>query len=156
MRTLHPLQMLRVDKKQFLNQMKLVEKFDEIDDFFEEANLWYELWANRSQEDQGFKQQKEMDLFSLATHAQLLPAVHSAIFIALTLPSTTCTIERSFSTLRRVKTWLRSSMSDERLSGLCMMSVHRSKISSNKKEYIEKVIDMFGSESRRMKFLFSE
>ena len=33
-------------------------------------------------------------------------AVRYALLIALTLTSTTCTVERSFSTVRRVKTWL--------------------------------------------------
>ena len=36
----------------------------------------------------------------------------------LTHPASTCQVERSFSTLRRVKTWLRSTMSTERFAGL--------------------------------------
>jgi len=42
------------------------------------------------------------------------------------------------SSLRRVKTWLRSTMSDERLSGLCVMN-QREKISKDKykKGFIE-------------------
>lgn len=39
-------------------------------------------------------------------------------------PVGSCEAERSFSTLRRVKTHLRSTMSEERLAGLTMMSVH--------------------------------
>src|SRR5687768_10143292 len=53
---------------------------------------------------------------------------------------TTCTIERSFSTLRRVKTWLRSTMSDERLSALCMMSVHKERIEKLKTDFVEEVM----------------
>jgi len=87
-------------------------------------------------------------------HADLFPAVRHAICIALTLPVTTCTAERSFSTLRRVKTWLPSTMSDERLSGLCMMSVHREKISKDKQSFVERVVDRFGSEPRRLQLLF--
>jgi len=41
-------------------------------------------------------------------HADLFPAVRHAISIALTLPVTTYTADRSFSNLRRVKTWLQS------------------------------------------------
>ena len=33
--------------------------------------------------------------------------------------------ERSFSALRRLKLWTRSSMTEERLSGLAMMLIHR-------------------------------
>jgi len=36
----------------------------------------------------------------------------------------TCSIEHSFSILRRVKIWIRSTMEDERLSKLCMLSVY--------------------------------
>ena len=60
-------------------------------------------------------------------HADLFPAISHAICIALSPSVTTCTAERPFGTLRRVKTWLRPTMQDERLSGLCMMSVHREK-----------------------------
>ena len=42
-----------------------------------------------------------------------------------TLPVTTATAERSFSTLRRLKTYLRSTMSEERLTDLALMTVHR-------------------------------
>ena len=41
------------------------------------------------------------------------PAVHDALPILLTVPATTCTVERSFSTLRRVKTWLRSVLGEK-------------------------------------------
>ncbi|XP_075210513.1 uncharacterized protein LOC142317848 [Lycorma delicatula] len=40
----------------------------------------------------------------------------------ITMIRNACTIERSFSTLRRVKTWLRSTMRKIRLAGLCMMN----------------------------------
>ncbi|XP_077287771.1 zinc finger MYM-type protein 1-like [Arctopsyche grandis] len=61
-----------------------------------------------------------------------------------------------FSTLRRVKTWLRFTMSDERPSGLCMLSVHRDKVNCNKKDFMDKIVDMFGSDNRRLQFLFKE
>lgn len=43
----------------------------------------------------------------------------------LTVPVTTCTAERSFSALRRVKTYLRSSMTEERLNNVLLLHVHR-------------------------------
>ena len=41
------------------------------------------------------------------------------------LPVSVATAERSFLTLRRLKTWTRSTMQEERLSGLALMHVHR-------------------------------
>nr|XP_042913026.1 uncharacterized protein LOC122273036 [Parasteatoda tepidariorum] len=38
---------------------------------------------------------------------------------------TTATPERSFSTLKRLKTYLRNKMGDKRLTGLALLSVHR-------------------------------
>ena len=47
--------------------------------------------------------------------------------------------------------------SDERLSGLCKLSLHRKMISDNKDSFIEKVINKFGEElPRRLQFLFQE
>jgi len=70
------------------------------------------------------------------------------------LSVTTATIERSFSTLRRVKTWLCSTMSESRISSLCMLSVHRQKIANNEEEFVTQVIEKFGQDDRRLAFLF--
>ena len=70
---------------------------------------------------------ENMTLSEDLSHAEFYPSVTTALQIALALPVTTCTIERLFSTLRRVITWIRSTTSDDRLSGLCMISVHRKK-----------------------------
>ena len=55
--------------------------------------------------------------------------IHTLIRILCTLPITSAECERSFSTLRRLKTYLRSTMSSERESGLVLMNInyHRDK-----------------------------
>ena len=78
-----------------------------------------------------------------------------AFNILLTLPATTCTVERSFSTLRRVKTWLRSTMSSERLSALCMLSVHEVLIEKDRAGFINEVINKFSNDKRRLQFMFN-
>ena len=89
----------------------------------------------------------------LLKHADTFyPSVHDALCICLSLPVTTCTIERSFITLRRVKTWLRSTMSDERLSALCMMSVHKERIQKLKTDFVEEVVKRFSIQDRKIKF----
>ena len=42
-----------------------------------------------------------------------------------TLPVTTCECERSFSSLRSIKTWDRSTMTNGRLNGLVLLFIHR-------------------------------
>ena len=42
------------------------------------------------------------------------------------MPATNAVSERSFSTLRRIKTYLRSTMSQQRLNNLMLLAVHQS------------------------------
>ena len=60
----------------------------------------------------------QFDFIDMFNEAILFPAVCKAICTAMALPVSTCTVERSFSTLRRVKTLLRSTMTEDRLNGL--------------------------------------
>lgn len=53
------------------------------------------------------------------------PNIHSLLSILATLPVSTSTPERTFSTLRRLKSYLRNPMKQERLTGLALLSVHR-------------------------------
>ncbi|CAH2285534.1 52 kDa repressor of the inhibitor of the kinase-like [Pelobates cultripes] len=114
-----------------------------------EAITWYEIWSAKIE-------QFDNGLLDLLNHTDLFPSVQQAILVALTLPVTTCTVEWSFSTMRRVKTWLRLTMADERLSGVCMMSIHRVKIEENKQQLIGKVIDTFAQGHRRLQYLFQD
>ena len=123
-----------------------------IDNLEAECMNWFEFWCTKSPSDDDFPN----GLIDVLNHTALFPAVQHAIQIALTLPVKTCTNERSFSTLRRVKTWLRSTMTDSRLSGLCMLSVHRQKIAAeNKAKFLDRIIDRFGQDQRRLQFLFT-
>ncbi|CAG2252153.1 unnamed protein product [Mytilus edulis] len=54
----------------------------------------------------------------------IFPNIRKLLIIGCTLPVTSCEAERSFSTLRRTKTYLRNSIGDERLAGLTLMNVH--------------------------------
>ena len=51
--------------------------------------------------------------------------VDNLLRICFTMPITTCTAERSFSCLRRVKNYLRSTMSDERLNNVILLHAHK-------------------------------
>ena len=48
------------------------------------------------------------------------PNIHRVLLLLLSLPVGSCSCERSFSALRRLKTWCRSSMTDERLDQLAL------------------------------------
>lgn len=55
---------------------------------------------------------------------EVYPNLWIALRIALTLPVTVASAERSFSKLKLIKTYLRSTMGQERLSGLAIISIN--------------------------------
>ena len=58
--------------------------------------------------------------------ADSFPNIHCLLVIACTLPITSAEAERSFSLLRRIKTYMRSTLASEHLSDLAVMSMHYS------------------------------
>lgn len=65
--------------------------------------------------------------------------------ILLTLPVTVASAERSFSVLKRLKTWLRANMSQDRLCGLALMYMHRD-VEIN----IDNILNRFANEKKRV------
>ena len=53
------------------------------------------------------------------------PNAYIAYKILLTIPVTVASAERSFSKLKPIKTFLRSTMSQERLNGLAILSIEK-------------------------------
>ena len=68
----------------------------------------------------------------------------------MTFPVTTCECERSISVLNRVKTYNRTTQTDQRLSGLCMISAYREKDIE-----WEKVVNTFALENPRKMVLIN-
>lgn len=71
-----------------------------------------------------------MSLFELITFmhdkdlSEIYPNFWTALRIAMTLPVTVAQAERSFSKLKLIKSYLRSTMSQERLTGLAVISIN--------------------------------
>ncbi|XP_037297534.1 zinc finger MYM-type protein 1-like [Manduca sexta] len=65
----------------------------------------------------------ELLLVKFNSLASSFPEVITACFLFLTLPVTTATAERSFSKLKLIKNYLRTSMGQERLSDLSLLSI---------------------------------
>lgn len=58
----------------------------------------------------------------------LFSEVTKLICILLVAPATVASAERSFSGLRRIKTWLRATMSQQRLTHLALANVHKDRL----------------------------
>ncbi|CAH9119634.1 unnamed protein product [Cuscuta europaea] len=92
-----------------------------------------------------------IDLFKFLKRYTCFPNVVVAYRIMLTTPVTVASAERSFSKLKLLKSYLRSTMSQERLNGLAMIAIEN--------EYLEKIeykdlIDDFASKTARRTTLF--
>jgi hypothetical protein len=59
-----------------------------------------------------------------ATNRDLYPAIYSIISILVTMPVSSATSKRSFSAIRLVKSYLRSTIGNEWLSNLSLMHVY--------------------------------
>ena len=59
---------------------------------------------------------------------ELFPEVLKLVQLLLTLPASSATAERSFSALRRLKTWLRSTMTQARVNAVALCHVHRQRL----------------------------
>lgn len=68
--------------------------------------------------------------------------------LVLTMPVSSANAERSFSTLKRVKTYLRSSMSEQRLNNMCILSIER-ELSASLLDNVNPVVDEFARMKNR-------
>ncbi|CAF3312561.1 unnamed protein product, partial [Rotaria sp. Silwood2] len=82
----------------------------------EEFQLYKRKWLNEAIED---RPDNAIDAY-VRCNGTFFPNIKVLLRIYATLPVTTATGERSFSTLKLVKTYLRSTMSENRLNGLAM------------------------------------
>lgn len=78
----------------------------------------------------------------------------SLLNILITTPMTTSESERCFSTLKRLKTFLRNTMAQDRLNALAMLSIEK-KLTRDIPDFNTRVIEKFATQKdRRAKFLY--
>ncbi|CAF2168304.1 unnamed protein product [Rotaria magnacalcarata] len=102
--------------------------------------------VNMKRKEQVFLPDTIIDSYATCSEA-FYPNIKVLLKIFATLPVTTATTERSFSVLKLLKTYLRSTMSETRLNGLAMMYIYR-----NMAVDIDAVIDEFAKSNRRLAF----
>jgi hypothetical protein len=112
-----------------------------------EFDIWKRKWAKIAESE---RPRTAIETLSAVPELNsLFPNIAILITIFGILPVTTSTAERTFSTLRRLKSYMRSTMGETRLTGLTLMSIHR-----NRKIDIDRVIDNLAlRKTCRLKFL---
>ena len=78
--------------------------------------------------------------------ATSVPEVTAACALFLTLPVTVSSAERSFSKLKLIKTYLRSTMAQERLDGLYLLAIERE---SAQNIDLDSIVDKFAKANAR-------
>ena len=77
----------------------------------------------------------------------LYPAIHSLLSIFATPPVSTATPERTFSVLKYLKSYLRSSTGEERLSRLALAFIHRD---IDVEKTVDLIVDLFAAKKRKI------
>lgn len=106
------------------------------------------LWHNYLDRYPDIKSKRQALAHLELCNQQAYPNVYRLLLIFCTIPVSTATPERSFSTLKRIRTYLRNSTSQNRLNGLAMMSVHRELSVSE-----DEIIDEMAKKPRRLDFI---
>ncbi|OWF56242.1 52 kDa repressor of the inhibitor of the protein kinase [Mizuhopecten yessoensis] len=115
--------------------------------FERELQRWIARWENVDD-----KPTTLADTLASIKEPLLYPNIYRCIEVLLSMPVASASAERSFSLMRRLKTYLRSRMDEERMSSLALLHAYR--------EYdidINWAIAEFaGRKARRLCFLFRE
>ena len=108
------------------------------------------------------KLRSPVQLLNFLVHNNLCPTVPEAtklLQLVLTIPATTASVERSFSALKRIKTYSRYRTDQGRLSSLALISIEadrllKLKAKEPKDDFYNKVTDIFIKKDRRMDLFY--
>lgn len=152
-----------VDPKKFTQHASIfpreqVNTLKESFPFLQRDGLENELKALYTNET--FAEDKVGNVSSLHDHiidiglTSTFPEVLKVVRIVLTTPVSSAEPERCFSTLKRVKTYIRNSMGQDRLNALGVLAIHKEEF-LQKNTYCRAVLEKFACmKDRRAKFLY--
>ena len=92
-----------------------------LDEFKRDIARWRTRWSITPRDQMPTSLCEILD----AVNPVLYPSIDTILCIMLTMPVTSATAERSFSVLRRLKTYVRTTINNDRLSSLALMHIHR-------------------------------
>lgn len=103
-----------------------------------ELSLWRQQWKTNN------IPRPVSAIESMFHCTNLVPNIKLLLQLFVTLPVTSATPERTFSTLSRLKTYLRSTMMEKRLNGLAMANINKKELAKE-----EDVIQIFAQNAPR-------
>ena len=124
----------------------LYQQFLPTNTFRAEYLRWQSYWSRQPADVK--RPDRIVDALQVACELRTYPTITLLLRIFATLPVTTATGERSFSSLKYIKSYLRSTMGEQRLNGLAHLFINRDIPLDYKL-----VTDEFGRHNRRLKFV---
>lgn len=110
--------------KEFLNENELKQLSKQYSISYDDLKGEQRLYKTKMTNQQATME--ETTTFILKNHFNVaLPVMNQLFKILWTIPANTCSCERSFSSLKRIKTHLRNTTGQDRLSGLALLSIER-------------------------------
>ena len=85
----------------------------------------------------------------------ILPEFCKVVHILAVIPAISCSAERTFSALRRLKTYLRSTMGQQRVSNIALINIERAYANSVLNNDMDSIIDIFGRRNGRDSYFFN-
>lgn len=107
----------------------------DLEEFKLEVDRWRHRWSIIEPTDP--LPQTLVEALDVANPA-FYPAIYVAVKTLLMYPVLACAAERSFSLMKRLKTLLRNTMTDDHLSSLAILHIHK-----EKEINVESVLDQF-------------
>ena len=86
----------------------------------------------------------------------LISEVEILIKLVLVMPATNATSDRTFSTLRRVKSYLRSTMTPKRLNHLMVLPIHKDMTDALTDARLDEAANLLVGDSKRRKSVFGK
>jgi len=85
----------------------------------------FALFTNTSAQHEPVDKDIAVSVHTITIHKNVYPNLFKFIQVAITIPVSSATCERSFSAMRRVKNWLRTTMGQNRFTSLASIYIER-------------------------------
>lgn len=127
---------------EFIDNYKNVLKID-CDSMESEIVVLRNMFKNTNSE-----KSINLDMLRSKIDKNIYPNIYKLLQVAISLPISSAGCERSFSAMRRIKTWLRSTMNQDRFSSLAILNIENEVV----KNYIstEEILNIFCKKNRKI------
>ncbi|XP_077444502.1 zinc finger MYM-type protein 1-like isoform X2 [Stigmatopora argus] len=97
-----------------------------------------------------------LDFLQQKNLSESMGQLYTLVCLAVTIPVSTASFERTFSVLNRIKTYARNTTGQARLSALALMAIEKNFLTDMKRtdNLYDRVIEIFSRKERRMDFVY--